>query len=109
MLAIGGEPENGLRPASRLGRLRASLFQSTLLTRGPDLRRKAISPRAGPSRTTADLDDRDPPRRALPDGTKLTARDVAFTYLKGRETAGGLDLTVLEARKPWTRRPSGYA
>ncbi|WP_244492488.1 ABC transporter substrate-binding protein [Aureimonas sp. AU22] len=97
VLAIGGEPETGFDPLFGWGAYGHPLFQSTLLKRGPDLEtqgdlatRWTLSEDRLTWRITIRTD------AVFSDGTKLTARDVAFTYHKGRETAGALDLSVLE-------------
>ncbi|WP_244486757.1 ABC transporter substrate-binding protein [Aureimonas sp. Leaf324] len=115
VLAIGGEPETGFDPLLGWGAYGHPLFQSTLLTRGPDLETQADLATAwtlSDDRRTWTVTIR--PDAVFSDGTKLTARDVAFTYLKGRDTAGALDLSVLDGaealddttvrlrlKKPW--------
>ncbi|WP_279478893.1 ABC transporter substrate-binding protein [Aureimonas sp. SK2] len=96
VLAIGGEPETGFDPLFGWGGYGHPLFQSTLLKRGPDLETQgdlATAWSLSDDRLTWTVTIR--PDAVFSDGTKLTARDVAFTYLRGRETAGALDLSVL--------------
>lgn len=115
VLAIGGEPETGYDPLLGWGGYGHPLFQSTLLTRDaalatrPDL---ATSWTLSDDRLTWTVAIRND--ATFSDGTRLTARDVAFTFSQGARTAGALDLSVLESavalddatvvfrlRKPW--------
>lgn len=100
VLAIGGEPDGGFDPIMGWGHYGNPLFQSTLLRYDADL--TLIGDLATRWHLSADglvwrIELRDDAK--FPDGTPLTAKDVAFTYNTAR-TAGGLaDLTVLkEAR-----------
>ncbi|WP_244639986.1 ABC transporter substrate-binding protein [Aureimonas glaciei] len=115
VLAIGGEPETGYDPLLGWGSYGHPLFQSTLLTRDatlatqPDLATRWTLSEDRLTWTVTIRGD-----ATFSDGTKLTAKDVAFTFEEGAKTAGALDLSVLESatasddatvvfrlKKPW--------
>ncbi|MGH6762543.1 MAG: ABC transporter substrate-binding protein [Phyllobacterium sp.] len=115
VLAIGGEPDNGYDPLLGWGQYGHPLFQSTLLTRGPDF---SSVPDLATNLTlsedrliwTAILRE----GVKFSDGTPLTAKDVAFTFQEATRIGGVRDLTALESveavndrtvvfrlKKPW--------
>ncbi|WP_185996272.1 ABC transporter substrate-binding protein [Nocardioides campestrisoli] len=96
-LAIGGESEEGFDPTLGWGRYGAPLFQSTLLTREPDLGvgldlATAYEVSDDGLTWTVDL------RRdaSFTDGEPVTARDVAYTFNTAAEQGGLTDVTALE-------------
>ncbi|MFU0506891.1 ABC transporter substrate-binding protein [Pseudaminobacter sp. NGMCC 1.201702] len=97
ILAIGGEPEQGLDPVMGWGEYGGNtLFQSTLLSRDadfqtvPDLAKSWTRSDDGLSWTVIIRDDAN-----FSDGSPLTAEDVAFTYRRSALSGGTRDLTVL--------------
>ncbi|WP_182086542.1 ABC transporter substrate-binding protein [Aureimonas sp. ME7] len=115
VLAIGGEPDTGYDPILGWGSYGHPLFQSTLLRRDADLATQAdLATRWTLSEDRLRWTIEIRPDVRFSDGSPLRARDVAFTYNKARDTAGALDLSVLESaeaigdttvvlrlRKPW--------
>lgn len=100
VLAIGGEPEQGFDPLLGWGQYGNPLFQSTLLSRGPDLAPQAelaTNWRLSEDRLSWTLTLRDDVK--FSDGTLLTAEDVAYTFNAAATAGGRADLSVLhEAR-----------
>ncbi|RIY02661.1 ABC transporter substrate-binding protein [Aureimonas flava] len=114
VLAIGGEPDTGFDPLMGWGAYGHPLFQSTLLTRGPDLETRGdLATRWSLSEDRLRWTVAIRPDAVFSDGTRLTARDVAFTFEQGRRTAGALDLSMLEGARAlddttveiWLRKP----
>jgi peptide/nickel transport system substrate-binding protein len=115
VLAIGGEPETGFDPLLGWGGYGNPLFQSTLLKRGVDLATEpdlARDWRLSEDGLVWSLTLRNDVR--FSDGSRLTARDVAFTFTQAKAMGGVLDLRVMEAaealddlhvqitlRRPW--------
>lgn len=95
-LAIGGESEEGYDPTLGWGRYGSPLFQSTLLTREPDL---SIGTDLATGYDVSDdglvwtVDIRDDV--TFTDGESLTAEDVAYTFTTAAEQGGLTDVTAL--------------
>ncbi|WP_027178245.1 ABC transporter substrate-binding protein [Maridesulfovibrio bastinii] len=106
ILAVGGENTEGYDPLLGWGSYGNPLFQSTLLKRDADL--KIVPDLATSWELSADRKEWTVTIRKdvkFSDGTPLTAADVAFTYNKGLESGGKIDLTPLakaEALNPTT-------
>lgn len=97
VLAVGGENAEGYDPLLGWGSYGNPLFQSTLLKRDADLNivsDLATSWELSEDRTVWTVTIRDDVK--FSDGTALTAKDVAFTFNKGLEAGGKVDLTPLE-------------
>ena len=96
VLAVGGENSEGYDPLLGWGAYGNPLFQSTLLKRDADL---AIVPdlaetwELSPDRLTWTVKIRKGVRFA--DGSPLTAEDIAFTFSKGLDAGGKVDLSPL--------------
>lgn len=98
VLAIGGESDNGYDPILGWGQYGHPLFQSTLLTRAPDLSTipdLAIDLALSKDRLVWTATLRDGVK--FSDGTLLTAKDVAFTFNEAAKVGGSRDLTVIES------------
>lgn len=98
VLAIGGEPQTGYDPLLGWGAYGHPLFQSTLLRRDAELNTEpdlATDWRLSEDRLKWTVEIRDDV--LFSDGSRLTAKDVAFTFEEGRKAAGSLDLAVLES------------
>lgn len=96
VLAIGGEPETGFDPLLGWGGYGNPLFQSTLLKRGADLATEAdlaTGWRLSDDRLVWTITLREDAR--FSDGTRVTARDVAFTFTRAKASAGAIDLQVM--------------
>lgn len=95
-LAIGGESEDGYDPTLGWGRYGSPLFQSTLLTLDAGL--NVINDLAtgytvaddGLTWTVTIRDD-----AMFSDGEPVTAADVAYTFLKAKESPGLTDVSAL--------------
>ncbi len=97
VLAIGGESADGYDPMMGWGRYGASLFQSTLLKRGPDMSVAgdlATSWTLDKSGTVWTINLRKDVR--FSDGKPLTAKDVAFTFNTAATSGGKVDLSYLK-------------
>lgn len=97
VLAVGGENAEGYDPLLGWGSYGNPLFQSTLLKRDANL--KVVPDLAKSWNLSADrlvwtVIIRDDVK--FSDGTPLTATDVAFTYNKGLEAGGKVDLSPLK-------------
>lgn len=97
VLAVGGENAEGYDPLLGWGNYGNPLFQNTLLKRDADLN---ITPdlaktwELSDDRKTWTITIRDDVK--FSDGAPLTAADVAFTFNKGLEAGGKIDLSPLE-------------
>ncbi|MFP4325688.1 MAG: ABC transporter substrate-binding protein [Desulfonatronovibrio sp.] len=97
VLAVGGENAEGYDPLLGWGSYGNPLFQSTLLKRDADLNivpDLAKSWELSEDRIVWTVTIRDDIK--FSDGTALTAKDVAFTFNKGLETGGKIDLSPLK-------------
>jgi len=97
VLAIAGEPDQGYDPILGWGEFGHPLFQSTLLVRDADLNTQPDLARSwtlSADRVTWTVVIRSDAR--FSDGSKLTARDVAFTFERASKAGGIADVTVLE-------------
>ena len=98
VLAIQGEAEQGYDPTLGWGELGHPLFQSTLLMRDADLATQpdlAKTWKLSPDLKTWTVTIRDDVK--FSDGSRLTARDVAFTFQQAARSGGMADLSILEA------------
>lgn len=96
-LAIGGESEEGYDPTLGWGRYGSPLFQSTLLTREPDLSigydlATSYDVSADGKTWTVELRD----DAIFTDGEPVTAEDVAYTFATAAEQGGLTDVTGLD-------------
>ncbi|WP_110183278.1 ABC transporter substrate-binding protein [Nocardioides solisilvae] len=96
-LAIGGEPEDGFDPTLGWGRYGSPLFQSTLLTREPDLGvglDLATAYEVSGDGLTWTVDLRTD--AAFTDGEPVTPADVAYTFNTAARQGGLTDVTALD-------------
>jgi peptide/nickel transport system substrate-binding protein len=97
VLAVGGENAEGYDPLLGWGSYGNPLFQSTLLKRDSDLNivsDLATAWKLSQDRKTWTVTIRNDAK--FSDGSSLTAKDVAFTFNKGLEAGGKIDLSPLE-------------
>lgn len=100
VLAVGGENSEGYDPLLGWGSYGNPLFHSTLLKRDadlnivPDLARKWTLSKGKLAWTVKIREG-----VVFSDGSPLTAKDVAFTFNKGLEAGGKIDLTPLESAR----------
>jgi len=97
ILAVGGENAEGYDPLLGWGSYGNPLFQSTLLKRDSDLNiveDLATAWELSADRKTWTVTIRDDVK--FSDGSSLTARDVVFTFNKGLEAGGKVDLSPLQ-------------
>jgi peptide/nickel transport system substrate-binding protein len=100
VLAVGGENAEGYDPLLGWGIYGNPLFQSTLLKRDADLKIVPDLAREwslSKDRLVWSIKIR--PDAVFSDGSPLTAKDVAFTFNKGLEAGGKIDLSTLESAK----------
>ncbi len=100
VLAVGGENAEGYDPLLGWGSYGNPLFQSTLLKRDADLNivpDLAVEWTLSRDRLTWTVKIRNDV--LFSDGSPLTAKDVAFTFNKGLESAGKIDLSPLDSAK----------
>ncbi|MFP4071971.1 MAG: ABC transporter substrate-binding protein [Desulfovibrionales bacterium] len=100
VLAVGGENAEGYDPLLGWGSYGNPLFHSTLLKRDADLNivpDLATKWTLSEDRTAWTVTIRSDAK--FSDGSSLTARDVAFTFNKGLEAGGKIDLSPLESAK----------
>lgn len=122
-LAVGGEAAEGFDPTLGWGEYGNPLFQSTLLTRDPDLELHgdlatdwSVS-EDGLVYTVTLRDD-----AFFSDGEPVTAEDVVYTYTTAASSGGLVDLTILEEavaidettvelrlNRPWSTFPGRMA
>jgi len=100
VLAVGGENAEGYDPLLGWGEYGNPLFHSTLLKRDADL--KIVPDLAkewtlSKDKLTWTVKIRE--GVVFSDGSALTAADVAFTFNKGLEAGGKIDLSPLESAK----------
>ena len=96
VLAVGGENAEGYDPLLGWGSYGNPLFQSTLLKRDADLNivpDLATQWELSKDRKVWTLKIRNDVK--FSDGSPLTAKDVAFTFNKGLEAGGKIDLSPL--------------
>lgn len=95
---VGDEPEDGFDPCTGWGTSGYMIFQSGLLGFNPDITLKNDLAR---EHTISDDGRiytyilRDGVK--FSDGSELTAKDVAFTYLTARDSGSDIDLSMLES------------
>lgn len=97
VLAIGGEPETGFDPIRGWGGYGNPLFQSTLLRRDADLATQpdlAEDWQLSEDRLVWTVTLREGVR--FSDGSPLTARDAAFTFMTAKEVPDSLDLSAMD-------------
>lgn len=97
VLAVGGENSEGYDPLLGWGSYGNPLFHSTLLKRDSDLNivsDLATAWELSEDRKTWTVSIRDDAK--FSDGSTLTAKDVAFTFNRGLEAGGKIDLLPLE-------------
>lgn len=100
VLAIGGEPDAGYDPLLGWGRYGHPLFQSTLLSRAPDLSTRpdlATTWKLSDDRLTWTIGLRSDAR--FSDGSALAAADVAFTFNAAAKAGGPIDFTMFSGAR----------
>jgi len=100
VLAVGGESEEGYDPLLGWGSYGNPLFHSTLLKRDADLKivpDLATEWTLSKDKLTWTVKIRE--GVIFSDGSALTAGDVAFTFNKGLEAGGKIDLSPLESAR----------
>ena len=99
-LAVGGESDEGYDPTLGWGRYGSPLFQSTLLTREPDLgigKDLATAYEVSDDGLVWTVDIRTDAR--FTDGEPVTADDVAYTFTTAAKQGGLTDVTALKSAR----------